>query len=251
MSDLLLDQFSRLLDSLGEGEQIARLEESGFLDLLRGEADGGAGASLEDFFPLVLAAGTRPGAGAVIHTIVARTGDAKASCVEDCEAALKLTGIGAERAKATAAAVTAGLMAGAMQQLLDMTLQYAGLRRQFGREIGRFQAIQHQIAVMAEEVMAARMSVQIAFQGSGLADILLQRAAAAKLRAGQAALIVGPAAHAVHGAIGISEEFGLHKFTGALQRGRLAHGGESYWARKLGHLALARSESLATLARIL
>jgi acyl-CoA dehydrogenase len=40
-------------------------------------------------------------------------------------------------------------MAGAMERLVDMTVEYALSRRQFGREIGKFQALQQQIALMA------------------------------------------------------------------------------------------------------
>jgi len=110
--------------------------------------------------------------------------------------------------------------------------------------------VQHQIAVMAEEVMAARMAAQRALQGPPL-ELSPRLAAAAKLRCGQAAQTVCAVAHAVHGAIGVSEELDLHHFTAALHRRRLAHGGESYWARELGRWALARPDDVTTLARTL
>jgi len=238
--DLILEQFTRLLDSLPPEDPWSTLEDSGFLDLLRSEDDGGAGLMLEDFFPLVLAAGARPQAAGVVETMVARLKDPDASAVTDIEAA----GGG----KPLAAAITAALMAGAMEALQATTIDYASTRKQFGREISKFQAIQHQIAVMAQEVMAARMAAQAAFVGAPL-EISPLRAAAAKARAGQAAQQVAAIAHAVHGAIGMTQEHHLHKLTGALHAWRLAHGGETYWARELGRWALGRNDGLVALAR--
>jgi alkylation response protein AidB-like acyl-CoA dehydrogenase len=103
---------------------------------------------------------------------------------------------------------------------------------------------------MAEEVMAARMAAEIAMAGTPL-SVSDQAAAVAKMRCGEAAMACAGIAHAVHGAIGVSAEHDLHHLTGALHRLRLAHGGEAYWARKLGAWALSRSDDAATLVRTL
>jgi acyl-CoA dehydrogenase len=250
MSDLLLDQFARMLAALERGVP-AELERSGFLDLLAAEKDGAGGGSLEELLALVLAVGARPEASAIIHTMVARAKVPAAVDVADCEPVLIAAGVEPFKARTVAAALSAGLMAGAMQGLLEKTVDYAGVRRQFGREIGAFQAVQHQIAVMAEECLAARMSVQMVFAGASIDGISPLRAAIAKLRAGQAAIVVGATAHAVHGAIGISEECDLHHLTLALHRLRRAHGGESYWARYLGRHLLSGASDLVTTARTL
>jgi acyl-CoA dehydrogenase len=249
MSDLIVDQYVRLLDGLDPGDPWPALVESGFLDLLKGEADGGAGLMLEDLFPLALATGRRAGpVSPVIETMVARLGDPDAIDVADPEAALIAAGQSAEAARALAATVAAGLMAGAMEALEATTVDYASTRKQFGREIGKFQAVQHQIAVMAEEVMAARMAAQAAFTGAPLAVSPL-RAAVAKVRTGQAAQLVATIAHAVHGAIGVSQEHSLHHLTRRLHVGRLAHGGEAWWARVLGDWAFSRADDFVGLAR--
>lgn len=139
-----------------------------------------------------------------------------------------------------AATACAGLIAGAMDRVLAMTLDYANTRSQFGKPIGRFQAVQQQISVMAEQVWAARMAAQLAFQGlarCGLPQPLL--AALGKARASQAVARVADIAHAVHGAIGITDECDLQLYTRRLREWRLAAGTESYWHERIGTQALA------------
>ncbi|WP_063581292.1 acyl-CoA dehydrogenase family protein [Achromobacter ruhlandii] len=137
-----------------------------------------------------------------------------------------------------AATACAGLIAGAMDRVLSMTLDHANQRQQFGKPIGRFQAVQQQISVMAEQVWAARMAAQLAFQGrDGLPRPLL--AALGKARASLAVARVADIAHAVHGAIGITEEYDLQLYTRRLREWRLAAGSESHWHARIGAHALA------------
>ena len=137
-----------------------------------------------------------------------------------------------------AALLHAAKLAGAMKRLLEMTVDYGNTRVQFGRPIGKFQAIQHQLAVMAEQVSAAAIAVEAASPQTGcLPDPL--RVAVAKERTSAAATIVGGIAHAVHGAMGISEEYDLQLFTRRLQDWRVADGSEGYWSGLLGRAVLA------------
>jgi acyl-CoA dehydrogenase len=221
--DLLAEQFARLLDSLPAGDPWPALEESGFLDLL-------AEASLEEVFPLALVVGAKAQAPDVLDVMARRLADPVP--------------------RALAATLAAGEMAGALQAVQALTADYALTRKQFGREIGKFQAIQHQIAVMAEEVMAARMAAQAAFVGAP-SEVSERRAAAAKIRCNQAAARVSAIAHAVHGAIGVSDEFVLHHHTRRLRALSLAHGGESWWAAQLGDWALSEAQDFTALARAL
>jgi alkylation response protein AidB-like acyl-CoA dehydrogenase len=139
------------------------------------------------------------------------------------------------------ALVSAALMAGAMQRVLDATLTYANQREQFGKPIGKFQAVQQQLAVMAEQVFAARMSAEIGCTGDGVAPQPL-RAALAKARAGEAADKVVAIAHAVHGAIGATAEYDLQLYTRRLQQGRGEFGSSAYWQAELGRALLAARE---------
>jgi len=136
------------------------------------------------------------------------------------------------------AALHAALLAGAMQRVFDMTLQYANDRSQFGKSIGKFQAIQHQISVMAEHVAAASIAAEAAFQGDGAAPSLLA-GAIAKSRASEAAVLVASIAHAVHGAIGVTEEYDLQLYTRRLHEWRMVHGSEDYWNPLIGRTLLA------------
>jgi acyl-CoA dehydrogenase len=137
-------------------------------------------------------------------------------------------------------ALRAALMVGALRQVLAMTLDYANTREQFGRIIGQFQVIQHQLAEMAENVLSVDMAVQLAFSGGDrLPSPML--AALAKQRASAASSRIGAIAHAVHGAIGLSEEYALQLYTRRLYEWRLADGSESYWAGQLGDECLRAS----------
>ncbi len=53
------------------------------------------------------------------------------------------------------AAATVSLMAGAMGQALALSIEHVNTRQQFGRAIGKFQAVQHMLAVAAGHLAAA------------------------------------------------------------------------------------------------
>jgi acyl-CoA dehydrogenase len=126
-------------------------------------------------------------------------------------------------------------LSGALERVLELTVTYAGEREQFGRPIGKFQAIQQDIAILAGEVAAARAAADAAVERP---DDLL-RVATAKLRAGDAATRAAEIAHQVHGAIGYTEEHRLHRFTLRLWAWRDEHGSEELWAARLGRCVAA------------
>lgn len=136
-----------------------------------------------------------------------------------------------------AAVLRAALIAGAGNELLERTVAYANERIQFGKPIGRQQALQQNLAVMAEDVVAARIAASLGCTG-GLAPSLAA-AATAKSVASAAAPRIAATAHAVFGAIGISEEHDLQLYTRRLNEWRLADGSDNYWNKRLGALRLA------------
>lgn len=137
-----------------------------------------------------------------------------------------------------AALAGACLMAGAAERTLSMTLDYAGQRQQFGRSIGRFQAIQQQVSVMAELAAAMRMAAQLACRTQAPAAPSPVLAAIAKSRASDMAGQLADMAHAVHGAIGITQEYALQTLTRRLREWRRADGTAQYWSERAGNALL-------------
>jgi acyl-CoA dehydrogenase len=142
------------------------------------------------------------------------------------------------------ACIASAMLSGALMAVFERTLQYANDRNQFGRPIGKFQAIQHQLAVMSEHVFAARMAAQIGCHAQGATPDRL-RVAIAKSRTGQAALEVASLSHSIHGAIGFTAEFDLQIFTRRLHAWRQVGGSESYWQDVLGTALVDARGSLA------
>lgn len=128
-------------------------------------------------------------------------------------------------------------MAGGMRQALTLTVQYANDRVQFGRPIGKFQALQHMIAEMVENTAAADTAAAMALNAHGTSRERLMLASA-KIRCGEAAGIVAAGAHQIHGAIGFTREHKLHHLTRRLWTWRDEFGHEGDWAVELGRVAL-------------
>jgi alkylation response protein AidB-like acyl-CoA dehydrogenase len=126
-------------------------------------------------------------------------------------------------------------MVGALEEALQLAVTYAGDRVQFGRPIAKFQAIQQQLALAAEQVAAAGVAVASAVAAAGTGDLAFA-AGAAKLRVGEAAGKVCDIVHQVHGAIGFTHEHRLHQLTRRLWSWRDEFGVESAWALELGRL---------------
>jgi acyl-CoA dehydrogenase len=153
------------------------------------------------------------------------------------------------------AMVRAAQMAGALDSILDQGVRYATERKQFGRPIGNFQAIQHYLAVVAGHVAASGLAAEAAFRAADRGEAA-ERAgearepassddpsfeiAVAKIRVGEAAGVAAGLVHQVHGAIGFTYEHSLHFATRRLWSWRAEFGGESGWAVELGRRVAAR-----------
>ena len=139
----------------------------------------------------------------------------------------------------------AAQMAGALDAILAQGVQYATERKQFGRPIANFQAIQHYLAVVAGHVSAATLAAEMAFRavdrvGAGQQDDASFEVAVAKIRVGEAAGVAAGLVHQVHGAIGFTYEHSLHFATRRLWSWRAEFGNESHWAIELGKRVAAR-----------
>ncbi len=156
-------------------------------------------------------------------------------------------------------------IAGALDTVFRRSLAWANEREQFGKPIGKFQAIQHQLALMAEESFAATMAARIAClpapnraalatASPGMVGVLAGteplRVATAKARTSEAALLVAQMAHAIHGAIGFTHEFDLQILTRRLHAWRQTAGSESAWHDQIGRALLSPETTSLDLLRM-
>ncbi len=142
-----------------------------------------------------------------------------------------------ERLRGEGALMRAVQMAGALQRALAYSLQYANERVQFGRPIGKFQAVQHMLAVLAGHVAATAAAADAAIEVSHDAPEPFA-VAVAKSRAGEAAGKGAEIAHQVHGAMGFTREHNLHHLTRRLWAWRDEFGNETHWQTRIGEMAL-------------
>jgi acyl-CoA dehydrogenase len=130
-------------------------------------------------------------------------------------------------------------IAGALQSALERSIVYSLERKQFGRPIGHFQAVQQQLAQFGAETAAATCASRSAAVAASAGDAAFQ-IAAAKLRANQAIGIATATAHQVHGAIGFTWEYALRHATQRLWSWRSEYGNDRYWSEQLGRTVIAR-----------
>ena len=151
---------------------------------------------------------------------------------------------GAGDLKVAQAAIYAAQLSGALMTCFERTLQFANERIQFGRPIGKFQIIQHELAQISEHAFSSRMAAQIACESNTLTPDAV-RVAVGKARTSEAVVVVADFSHSIHGAIGFTEEFDLQLFTRRLHHWRATAGTESYWHDVAGEALLADASPLA------
>jgi len=119
-------------------------------------------------------------------------------------------------------------LVGCIQAAFDMTVKYAKDRKQFGRPIGSFQAMQHHCANMVVDVDGSRfMTYQAAWKiAEGLPAG--REAAMAKAWTSDASRRVTSLAHQIHGAISFTEEYDVHLFYRRAKAGEVAFGDTEY-----------------------
>lgn len=96
---------------------------------------------------------------------------------------------------------------GVAQAMLDATVSYTGVRRQFGRSIGSFQAVKHACADMLVRISVARQLVNAAIATPTPLTVSM-----AKANATEAAVEVAGKAMQLHGGIGYTWESGVHVY---------------------------------------
>ena len=113
-----------------------------------------------------------------------------------------------DRGRISIAALAVGMAQGAY----EASLSYAKQRRQFGKRIAEFQAIQWKLADMATEIDAARLLTLRAAQLADLNQRVTRAGAMAKLYAGEVAVRVASEAVQIHGGYGFIKDYPVEKF---------------------------------------
>jgi alkylation response protein AidB-like acyl-CoA dehydrogenase len=140
---------------------------------------------------------------------------------------------------------TVGLVAemtGGMQRLLEMTVEYAKTRKQFGRPIGQFQAVQHLCADMLVYTESSRSAAYYAAWAiqEGVPEASLA-VSVAKAYASDAYREVGNRAIQVHGGMGFTWENDAHLFYRRAKASELAFGDATYHRERIAGLVIDSS----------
>ncbi len=135
----------------------------------------------------------------------------------------------AQRIIEQAAVAKCCTMVGAMQQALDMTVDYAKERTQYDHPIGSFQVIQHYCANMATDVDGSRFSTYQAAWKLSEGLPCTKEVAEAKAWIGEAFERVITLAHQIHGAVGCTIDHDLQFYTRGGKAAALSFGDGDFY----------------------
>jgi alkylation response protein AidB-like acyl-CoA dehydrogenase len=143
------------------------------------------------------------------------------------------------RAFDIASAALAAELVGGMQRTLEITVEYAKTRKQFGKPIGMFQAVQHQCADMYLETESSRSAVYYA--GWALEENSPDAATAvsiAKMYASDAARTVGNRGIQIHGGMGFTWENDLHLYYRRAKASETAFGDATFHRERIASVVI-------------
>jgi alkylation response protein AidB-like acyl-CoA dehydrogenase len=137
-------------------------------------------------------------------------------------------------------------LVGGMQRTLDITVEFAKMRKQFGKPIGQFQAVQHQCADMYLETESSRSAAYYAAwaleENAPDASVAVS---IAKMYASDAARSVGNHGIQVHGGMGFTWENDVHLYYRRAKWSETAFGDSSYHRERIARLVIDADEKLA------
>jgi acyl-CoA dehydrogenase len=146
--------------------------------------------------------------------------------------------VAAESVLARLATLRAAASLGAARGAFALTSTHVRTRQQFGKPLVALPSVAMSLATMRVGLVQAETAVDAALLNPAPAE-----AAAARLITARVATAIAETAHQLHGAIGITEEYALHRCTRALWAGRDVDLPESAWARRLGEHAVSVGEN--------
>lgn len=153
---------------------------------------------------------------------------------------------GLARALDIATTVLAAELVGGMQRTLDITVEYAKMRKQFGKPIGMFQAVQHQCADMYLELESSRSAAYYAAwaleQGAPDAAVAVS---VAKMYASDAARTVGNRGIQIHGGMGFTWENDIHLYYKRAKASETAFGDATFHRERIARLVIDADAALA------
>jgi alkylation response protein AidB-like acyl-CoA dehydrogenase len=138
-----------------------------------------------------------------------------------------------------ATAALAAELVGGMQRTLDVTVEYAKTRKQFGKPIGMFQAVQHQCADMYLETESSRSAVYYA--GWALEENSSDAVTAvsvAKMYCSDAARTVGNRGIQIHGGMGFTWENDLHLYYRRAKASETAFGDATFHRERIASMVI-------------
>lgn len=216
MSELRTQLLETATALLSSGANETAFREAGFDQLLLPEAQGGFGGDWGDAEAVLRAVGYHQPELDIAQLIVApAAGDPSLDGALACVA----------------------LIGGALQKALELCIDHANTRVQFGKPLGKQQAVQQALAVLAQEAAIVAHASQAAALARDHGEAAVE-IGSAKLRANRAAGTGAAIAHQVHGAIGFTREYPLHRTTSKMIEWRSAFGNDAHWAERIGGFAL-------------
>jgi alkylation response protein AidB-like acyl-CoA dehydrogenase len=125
------------------------------------------------------------------------------------------------------------MAAGALSTMAQITIDYTNERRQFGKPVATFQAVQHHLVTVAQSAVRVQMAADIAVRAMATGTLGIE-VAAARIVTADAITIGTRAAHQAHGAMGVTREYPLHQYTRRLWAWRHEYGTTTDWRSSLG-----------------
>ena len=126
---------------------------------------------------------------------------------------------------------------GIMQTLLDQTLEYTKIRKQFGRPLSANQVIRHRLADMAMQCDEARsMALRAALMADAEPVARSRAASGAKAKIGKCARFVAEQSVQLHGAMGVTEELDIGSYFKRLLAFDTLFGGSAHHYRRYAAL---------------
>lgn len=142
-----------------------------------------------------------------------------------------------ERLRLRGALSRASLMAGALQAMSRLTVDYTEQRQQFGRPVGRFQAVQQHLVWGAQDAALTTMAAEVAARQATIdLDAAHFEIASAKIVADDSASTATRGSHQAHGAMGMTQEYALHHLSRRLWAWRHEWASPGEWPAYVGRI---------------